>query len=38
VLKRMFREFEDTPERVARENEALEAFQREGTGLPQSRT
>jgi enoyl-CoA hydratase/carnithine racemase len=37
VLKRMFREFEDTADRVARENEELEAFQREGTGLPQSR-
>jgi len=37
VLKRMFREFEDTADRVARENEELEAFQREGAGLPQSR-
>jgi len=37
VLKRMFREFEQTAERVARENLALESFQREGAGLPQGR-
>ena len=35
LLKRMFREFESTAERVARENLLLEAFQREGAGLPQ---
>jgi len=35
VLKRMFREFEATADRVARENLLLEAFQREGAGLPQ---
>jgi enoyl-CoA hydratase/carnithine racemase len=34
VLKTMFREFEATADRVARENDALERFQREGTGLP----
>jgi enoyl-CoA hydratase/carnithine racemase len=38
VIKRMFREFEDTAARVARENDELESFQREGAGLPQSRT
>ena len=37
VLKRMFRDFEQTAERVARENLALESFQREGAGLPQGR-
>lgn len=37
VLKAMFRELEDTERRVARENEALEAFQREGEGLPSGR-
>ena len=31
----MFREYEGTAERVARENEELVAFQREGSGLPQ---
>jgi enoyl-CoA hydratase/carnithine racemase len=36
VLKRMFRDFEDTAERVAGENLILDAFQREGAGLPQS--
>jgi enoyl-CoA hydratase/carnithine racemase len=36
VLKQMFREFESTAERVASENLILDAFQREGTGLPQS--
>src|SRR4051812_38722670 len=35
LLKRMFREFEATADRVARENLLLEAFQREGAGLPQ---
>ena len=35
LLKRMFREFEATADRVARENLLLETFQREGTGLPQ---
>jgi len=35
VLKRMFRDFEDTAERVASENLILDAFQREGAGLPQ---
>jgi enoyl-CoA hydratase len=35
LLKRMFREFEGTADRVARENLLLEAFQREGAGLPQ---
>jgi len=34
VLKTMFRDFEATADRVARENEALERFQREGAGLP----
>ena len=37
VLKEMFREFEQTAERVSAENRALEAFQREGAGLPQRR-
>src|SRR3954467_2029164 len=37
VIKQMFRDFEGTAERVARENLALEAFQREGAGLPQGR-
>jgi enoyl-CoA hydratase/carnithine racemase len=37
VLKRMFRDFESTADRVARENLLLESFQREGAGLPQSR-
>jgi enoyl-CoA hydratase len=36
VLKRMFRDFEDTEQRVAGENLILDAFQREGAGLPQS--
>src|SRR4051794_35477635 len=35
VLKQMFREFEQTAERVASENLVLDAFQREGAGLPQ---
>lgn len=37
TLKAMFREFEalPLPERVARENAGLVAFQREGSGLPQ---
>jgi enoyl-CoA hydratase/carnithine racemase len=35
LLKRMFREFEGTAERVASENLVLDAFQREGAGLPQ---
>jgi enoyl-CoA hydratase/carnithine racemase len=34
ALKGMFREFEATADRVARENARLEAFQREGAGLP----
>ena len=34
-LKDMFREYEDTTSRVARENERLVAFQRDGAGLPQ---
>jgi enoyl-CoA hydratase/carnithine racemase len=34
-LKAMFRELEGTEGRVARENALLEAFQREGGGLPQ---
>jgi enoyl-CoA hydratase/carnithine racemase len=33
-LKAMFRDLENTPERVALENELLVAFQREGAGLP----
>lgn len=33
-LKGMFREFEHTAERVARENDILENFQRHGAGLP----
>jgi len=37
VIKQMFRDFEGTAERVARENLALETFQREGAGLPQGR-
>jgi enoyl-CoA hydratase/carnithine racemase len=37
AIKQMFRDFEGTAGRVARENLALEAFQREGTGLPQGR-
>jgi len=37
VLKDMFRGFERTADRVAAENRALEAFQREGAGLPQRR-
>ena len=36
TLKRMFRDFEDTEQRVASENRILDAFQREGAGLPQS--
>jgi enoyl-CoA hydratase/carnithine racemase len=36
MLKQMFRDFEHTAERVASENLVLDAFQREGTGLPQS--
>jgi enoyl-CoA hydratase/carnithine racemase len=35
IIKRMFREFEATADRVARENLLLDAFQREGAGLPQ---
>lgn len=35
VLKQMFRELEDTAQRVAYENERLIDFQRHGTGLPQ---
>lgn len=35
VLKQMFRELEDTAQRVAHENERLIDFQRHGTGLPQ---
>src|SRR4051794_1168113 len=35
LLKQMFREFEGTAERVASENLVLDAFQREGAGLPQ---
>ena len=34
-LKQMFRELEDCASRVARENALLEAFQRDGAGLPQ---
>jgi enoyl-CoA hydratase/carnithine racemase len=34
-LKRMFREFEGTKSRVARENALLVDYQREGEGLPQ---
>ncbi|MBA3327481.1 MAG: hypothetical protein H0T43_04175, partial [Solirubrobacterales bacterium] len=34
-LKAMFRELEGAEGRVARENALLEAFQREGAGLPQ---
>ena len=34
TLKRMFRDFEASADRVARENLLLEAFQREGEGLP----
>ena len=37
VLKRMFRDFEHTAERVASENLVLDAFQREGEGLPSGR-
>jgi enoyl-CoA hydratase/carnithine racemase len=33
-LKAMFREFEGTGARIDRENDLLEAFQREGAGLP----
>ena len=36
-LKQLFGDFERTGERVASENQALEAFQREGAGLPQAR-
>lgn len=35
VLKRMFRDLEDTTRRVAYENERLLEFQRHGAGLPQ---
>lgn len=35
VLKDRFREYERLADRVARENDGLEAFQRSGTGLPQ---
>lgn len=35
VLKQMFRELEDTAQRVGYENERLVDFQRTGTGLPQ---
>jgi enoyl-CoA hydratase/carnithine racemase len=34
TLKRMFRDFEGSADRVARENLLLESFQREGAGLP----
>ncbi|MCU0314298.1 MAG: hypothetical protein MUC84_09595, partial [Solirubrobacteraceae bacterium] len=34
-LKAMFRDFDETPARIAAENDLLVAFQREGTGLPQ---
>lgn len=34
TMKRLLREFEHTRERVARENELLEDFQRHGPGLP----
>jgi enoyl-CoA hydratase/carnithine racemase len=34
-LKQMFRDFEASPERVARENAILEDWQRHGAGLPQ---
>ena len=34
-LKDMFHEYEATASRIARENERLVAFQREGAGLPQ---
>jgi hypothetical protein len=37
VLKQMFRELERTSERVASENLVLDAFQREGAGLPHQR-
>jgi enoyl-CoA hydratase len=33
-LKQLFREYEGTTHRVARENEEIVAFQRDGTGLP----
>jgi enoyl-CoA hydratase/carnithine racemase len=36
-LKLMFRDFEATADRVARENAQLIEFQRQGTGLPQAR-
>src|SRR5436309_577866 len=36
-LKRMFRELEGTADRVARENELLVDFQRQGAGLPRRR-
>jgi enoyl-CoA hydratase/carnithine racemase len=36
TLKRMFRDFEGTADRVASENLILDAFQREGAGLPQA--
>jgi enoyl-CoA hydratase/carnithine racemase len=36
LLKRMFRDFEATADRVASENLVLDAFQREGAGLPHS--
>src|SRR3954452_4172790 len=34
LLKQMFRDFEQTAERVSSENLVLDAFQREGAGLP----
>jgi hypothetical protein len=34
----MFRDFERTAERVASENLVLDAFQREGEGLPSGRS
>ena len=37
-LKRMFREYDDTAARVARENAELVDFQRHGGGLPQGLT
>jgi enoyl-CoA hydratase/carnithine racemase len=38
TLKQMFRAYEDLPARVADENERLVAFQRDGVGLPRTRT
>lgn len=36
TLKQMFRDLEESAQRVAHENQLLEAFQRNGTGLPQN--